>query len=690
MYYSPPEDLLGPRQFQFSHNPRRRVSGAILCGAAAVLSLANQSRAVVGIDVDPVLGIDNVVLLNDTVLASSLYNPTTFTPTFAGNTFSIPFDGNYGQGSTLAVVDIGLINNSNPALTAVSTYFNINLASNPSSTPPVNLVGEHATDVAEFAAGYNPTTTDSLVNAVDFGIAPLATLWSGSIVDTGDPNGDNTQTVASTLYPFVQAMQVGVNGTTADVVNASIGAQGVPASDDFFSNSIDGLAKQNPHTTVVIAAGNSGPATGTVGSPAVAFNGITVAALASDPTLTYTTASDYSSRGPQDFYNPQTGVTLTGVRPAVDISAPGDYFVIEADPVAGQPGNYEIEYGAGTSFATPLVAGAVAQLTAYAHGLTGLAGQIQIFDPLINQRISDATDSRVIKAVLMNSADKTDSWSNGQTLINGVITTSQGLDLTTGAGRLNASRAADNYLNGNFDPKVIGFGSVGPKGWDLSTVTAVLPNIYDLGTLQTGATLSATLDWFADDTFDAADDSDTVDRFANLNLEVLEVISPGNTQLIAESDALYNNVQLLSFPIDTTADYELEVIYAGVQYDTPGDLTNSEEYALAWSNVYVPEPTSLMMLLPLGFAFLRRRRNVSRRDAETQRRREEKSCKFHKWARISIRNASFVSICVYLCHSWLPFFSLDFSSQRLRVSARENFVSRTKLATTDNCDVCPA
>ncbi len=617
MYYSTPEDELRSGDLQFSHNRRPRFPRGILAGAAVVLSLANTSRAVVGIDVDPILGIDNLALLNDTVSASTLYSASTYTPTFAGNTFSIPFNGNYGQGSTLAVVDIGLINNSNPALTAVSTYFNINLPSNPSSTPPANLIGEHATDVAKFAAGYNSTTTDSLVNAVDFGIAPLATVWSGSIVDTGDPNGDNTQTVASTLYPFVQAMQVGVNGTRADVVNASIGAQGVPASDDFFSNALDGLAKQNPHSTLAIAAGNSGPDTGTVGSPAVAFNGITVAALGSDPTLTYTTASDYSSRGAADFYNPQTGITITAVRPAVDIAAPGDYFIIEADPVAGQAGNYEIEYGAGTSFATPLVAGAVAQLTAYAHGLSGLAGQLQVFDPNINQRISDATDSRVIKAVLMNSADKTLGWDNGQNLVNGIITTSQALDLTVGAGRLNVSRAADNYLNGNFDPKVIGSAYVGPKGWDLSTVTAGSPNIYDLGTLQSGATLSATLDWFADDTFNSADDSDTVDRFANLNLEVLEVISPGNTQEIALSDALYNNVQLLSFPISTTADYELEILYAGVQYDVPGSTTNSQQYAVAWSNVYVPEPTSLMVLAPLAVITLRRRR---KREEKCERR----------------------------------------------------------------------
>jgi hypothetical protein len=610
---------LGKPVCQFTDNRERRWKSQFFLGAAGVLALAAPSWAVIGVDIDfaPVKPVvDNQVLLNNTVGASALYSATTYTPTFSELTFSLLFNGDFGQGSTLAVVDLGLIDNSNPALTRVTTYFNINLPTNPASAPPANLIGDHATEVAQFAAGYNQTTTDSVIFYTGLGIAPLANIWSGSIIDSGDPAGTNTQTTASAMYPFVQAMAVGVNGTTADVVNVSLGAQGVPASEDFFSNAVDGLAAANPHSTVVIATGNSGPEPGTVESPAVAFNGITVAALASDPTLGYQTASDYSSRGPADFYNPYTGVTLSGVRPAVDIAAPGDYFVIQADPVGN--GEYGLTVGAGTSFATPLVSGAVAQLTAYTHGLAGLAGALVGLDPNINQQLQDATDSRVIKAVLMNAADKTLGWDNGQQTINGIITTSQALDLTVGAGRLNIARAADNYLNGNFDPKVVGTQFVGPKGWDLSTVTARVPNIYDLGTLAPGQALSATLDWFADDSYDAVNLNPSIDSFTDLDLEVLEVISPGVTQEIAISDAEFNNVQLLSFPITSAGDYELQVLYAGLQFGPPGDPGNSESYALAWSNVYVPEPGSIagvaMVLLGLG----RRRRTGKRSTSNAQ------------------------------------------------------------------------
>ncbi len=591
--------------------PRRCVVAAVSVVAAALLA-ARPAVAAVGIDVDFDLGVvDNAIVLNDVVHASDLYAPKTFAPTFGGVTLSIPFNNDYGQGSVLAVVDLGLADNANPALTRVSTYVNINLPTNPATTPPATLIGDHANSVTKFAGGFNGTTTDNFVSLTDFGVAPAATLWSGSIVETGNPNDDtNTQTTASVMYPFVQMMEVGINGRKADVLNASFGAPDVPPSDDFLSAALDGLARQNPHSTLAIAAGNSGPGNGTVASPAAGFNNISVAALASDPTLSYTSASEYSSRGPQGFYNPYNNQTVPSARPAVDLAAPGDYFITEATPVASEPGNYLLSIGAGTSFATPLVSGAVAQLTAYAHGLENSSGTLSSLDPKFPQRVQDATDSRVVKAILLNSADKTGVWNNGQTLVNGVLTTSQGLDPVIGAGRLNVGRAADNYLNGAFDPGVIGTAFVGPRGWDLSTVTEGVPNVYLLGQLEAGQTLTTTLDWFAEDSYDSATMLASADRFANLYLEVFELNGADPPQMIALSGTPYNNVQELSFLLHATADYEIAVVYAGVQYAPIGDLTNSEQYALAWSNVSVPEPSGVLMAFSMMTIVARRRRPV--------------------------------------------------------------------------------
>ena len=94
----------------------------------------------------------------------------------------------------------------------------------------------------------------------------------------------------------------------ADVINSSWGFED-PTGSSFEAMTIDALALAN-HTTVVISAGNSGPGANTVGGPASGYNKIAVGALAADNSnFPYLRPAEFSSRGPNDFYNPQTGVT---------------------------------------------------------------------------------------------------------------------------------------------------------------------------------------------------------------------------------------------------------------------------------------------------------------------------------------------------------------------------------------------
>src|SRR5262249_15392689 len=142
-------------------------------------------------------------------------------------------------------------------------------------------------------------------------------------------------TSQSFIYAYKQSMLVGrdVNydlggiiltvHRTADVVNSSWGFDD-PTGSAFEARVIDALVISSG-TTFVAAAGNSGPAANTVGAPASGYNGIAVAALAADKTANpYTLTADFSSRGPNDFFNPVTGRLTRGVRPAVDIAAPGE------------------------------------------------------------------------------------------------------------------------------------------------------------------------------------------------------------------------------------------------------------------------------------------------------------------------------------------------------------------------------
>jgi MYXO-CTERM domain-containing protein len=211
----------------------------------------------------------------------------------------------------------------------------------------------------------------------------------------------------------------------------------------------------------------------------------------------------------------------------------------------------------------------------------------------------------------MNSADKLPGWNNGQTMVNGVLTTTQALDFTMGAGALNITRAADNYLNGQFDPKVVGNSapSLGAKGWDLSTVSQGVDNMYDLGQVPSGTTLTTTLTWFVDRSYNSATQTADEGTFVNLNLDVYEVVA-GSNQLIAVSATPYENVQQLSFVLPDSSDYVIGVDFAGLAYG-PADSPppTSETYALAWSDadVDVPEPGAMGVLV-MGMLLLRRRR----------------------------------------------------------------------------------
>ncbi len=582
-------------------------SGIALLVVASMLALRVQSaRAVEGIYVAD----DNVTdaaFVNQSVGATSLYGDFLITPTIAGNTLILEDGGAYGQGAVLSVIDLGYVDNTNSAFVYQSiTYFGDTASPNPSSTPPAQYVGDHATAVAMFGAGLG-TISDDSTSTYQFGIAPLATLWSGAVISSGDPNaaeGGYQISNASFIDPFVESMETGINGVKTDVVNVSLGDSSDLIGEDWTTVALDGLIAQN-HTTVVIAAGNSGPGTDTVGSPASGYNGISVGALAADANLTYSTSAAFSSRGPNDFYNPYTGVTTPGVRAAVDLVAPGDELVVSATDT-------EVEYGSGTSYAAPLVAGAATQLSSIAHSLSSyFAGSADANAAAEQQAASDANDGRVIKAILMNSADKLPGWNNGETMVNGVLTTTQALDFTLGAGALNVARAEDNYLDGQFDPKVVGHSwpGLGAKGWDLSTVSRGTDNLYDMGQIASGTTLTATLAWFVDRGYDSATQTADEGTFVNLNLDVYEVVD-GSDQLIAVSETPYENVQQLSFVLPDTSDYVVGVDFAGIAYGPAGDAqATSEEYALAWSDaeVDVPEPGAIVVLV-LAVLLLARRR----------------------------------------------------------------------------------
>jgi hypothetical protein len=568
-----------------------------------LLAGAPAARAIVSLSAGPG---GNGVIINTLLGADTFYN-----------------NGFFGQNSVISNVEAGAIWNGHETLTQVNTYIY-----DPTITG--TQLGEfdiHATAVGMALAGQGQFFY------YQAGMAPLAQLWSASIATHFNPDFSFDITTQSFIYAYKQSMLVGrdVNydlgggitftvHRTADVVNSSWGFDD-PTGGAFEARVIDALVISSG-TTFVAAAGNSGPASNTVGAPASSYNGISVAALAADTTANpYTLPADFSSRGPNDFYNPVTGHLTHGLRPAVDIAAPGEALALAyyggttgsntggVDQSNGANNFYLIDV-AGTSFASPIVAGGAALLTDVAHVQFGPSG----------------TDPRVIKAVLLNSADKTPGWDNGQTLerFNGGmrIRTIQGLDYTVGAGRMNLTRAWDQFTAGTTDnpllptPTLTG-GHVQPIGWVLGHVTAAAPQDYLIDApFAAGDTLTTTLTWYVHRTFtDATPDTDataTDDRFVNLDLQVWLAAADGTLlREVAESATLYNNVEHLSFNVPQDGDYLLRVVYDGVLYDAnPSQNPHAEDFGLAWSNELVPEPSGALVAVAVTTILLRRKRRV--------------------------------------------------------------------------------
>ena len=455
----------------------------------------------------------------------------------------------------------------------------------------------HATMVGHVLAGTGYVaasgTSSGGYSYLGVGMAPHARLWSGAIATsyaTGISEiGSFSSSPASTIPVYRQFFQ-GISGTSPDVINSSFGGSDPPAMEPE-SLAIDALAYQNPNVTFVAAAGNAD--TEAVSAPGNVYNGITVGSVGG---TNFRTPSDFSSRGAVDFYNPVTSTTVAGVRAAVDIAAPGELNVLAAylGPTGGlaplttitqnpsPTDRYFFDQG-GTSFASPTVAGGIALMKDAAKSWwMDMPGT--------------ALDSRVIKAVLMATSDRTDGWNNGQATVNGVVRTTQSLDWATGAGALDLETAGLTYIEGNtIDVGGLGGGTIGLKGWDYGSVGVNAFNDYTFSsTLSSPSELQVSLNWFARGAFDNATDTGTRSAFANLDLQVWSIADGVFNSLVAESTSLYNNAEFLRFTLTGAGQYGLRVLSPGMTYDANAatEPVTSETYGLSWNMVVVPEPSA--------------------------------------------------------------------------------------------------
>jgi len=518
-------------------------------------------------------------------------------------------NGFFGQSTVIANVEAGHIwgghevfnRESIDGFTASPAVY-LNAPSNPETAPQLGEFDYHATMVGHVLAGTGHQGEGDF-GAVGMGMAPLATLWSGAIATSFDPVniGAFSISMESFMVPYVGFFR-GIEEGQADVINSSWGFGG--AGDSVITQTIDALARENPTVTSVISAGNSGPGSGTVGEPGSGHNSITVGALeAASFDGENTGVTDFSSRGPTAFYNPVTGEVIANVRAGVHIAAPGQNMALaaylgntggltglsitEEDPSTNL---YFIFDMSGTSFSSPVVAGGVSLLKDVAYG-TSLFEDVDI-----------AVDTRVMRSVLMASARATPGWENGQELVGGVVQTQQVLDHATGAGALDLTRALEVFAFHTTDNPGLDGGTVSSvAGWDFGSVEIGMVNDYVLASpLNPMSELTISLNWF---THQALDEStaflvEDSARFADLNLEVWTLENNAFAELYATSNSLYNNTEFLRILIAEGGEFGFRVVFDDWVYNATTGF-DSEEYAVAWSVVVIPEPASLVLAVIL-------------------------------------------------------------------------------------------
>lgn len=517
--------------------------------------------------------------------------------------------GYTGTNAVMANIEAGYIWNGHETLTHVTQI------------PTSGASGEfdrHATWVGMVMGGRQGGFTPGPYQQ---GMAPDAQLASGAIATSWPANFSSYPRYTTAFYvdyygnstfgPYRAAFSTGMPTNTglrrADVVNSSwVGGNGPSelAGVDNLTGTLDAMVNENPRTLFTVAAGNtvpSGVGPNRVPAPGSGYNNLAVAALGPNGGA-FDLPSYFSNGGPNDYEDPVNGF-VSEARQVVDIAAPGENFSTAyyggqsggngplvygpANGPAGGPDYYSRNVN-GTSFAAPTVAGGAALLYDAAYAALGSN--------------ADARDSRVMKAVLMNSAAKTLGWDNGQTAnpngLGGVIT-ARGLDNRVGAGRMDLNRAFDQLLSGTTDVAGLAQGALGtvaPIGWDFGQVGQGITNDYLIANpLTAGSNFTATLTWFRDRvTFGIATFNDA--SYDNLDLELWSSLGGVAQNLISTSNSRYNNTEHFNFAIPTTGEYMLRVRWTEEMFDLVGDV-NIEQYGLAWADVMVPEPTALVLAL---------------------------------------------------------------------------------------------
>ncbi len=230
--------------------------------------------------------------------------------------------GNEGEGIKVCVIDTG-VDPTHPDLQGRV------LAQRDFTGEGVADGNGHGTHVAAIVAG-DGTTSGGMFK----GVAPRARILGAKSL-----NNNGSGSLASVIAGIEWGVFEGAN-----ILNLSLGTSTPSDGTDALSVACNNAVAAG--VVVCVAAGNSGPNTGTIGSPGAAEAVITVGASTDNDTI-----ANFSSRGPTTDGRNKPDVVAPGHRIIAALSNLAPNF---GDPVPGQPLHAE---ASGTSMATPHVSG---------------------------------------------------------------------------------------------------------------------------------------------------------------------------------------------------------------------------------------------------------------------------------------------------------------------------------------------
>ena len=417
------------------------------------------------------------------------------------------------------------------------------------------------------------------------GVAPDATLFSAAIGPLEGERSGQPQECLTTQHIALR------NSGDVRAINFSFGEPLL--SDPRPNASLDGNAlltqcidwSSIAHKALYVIAGNQGG--GGIPIPTDNFNGINVA---------YSTQVDgrfvkvdYANAGSEPTFSPRGASapeSNVGPRRSINLIAPGD------DIRMLNPDGQTI-FSSGSSFAAPHVAATVALLQEW--------GDRQIRTARWSL---DTREPMVMKAVLLNAADKLMDTGDGQNLGMGKTVLDEAnltwiesdayrdpkvpLHGELGTGQLNAFRAYEQFNGGQWEP-----GNVAIKGWAYNSLLSASESpsarsyvdyVID-SPLREGSYFAATLTWERhvslidsnnNDLYDIGENFDSHD-LNNLNLYLMPADEDDTTKSIWSSVSDVDSLEHIFYKIPQTGRYKLRVVYS--QQFTP---EASQPYALAW------------------------------------------------------------------------------------------------------------